>query len=116
MNDLAKTVDASLAGVPDLGYKPVPDVFKLPPGLNFGPCSSVAVTAKGNLLVFNRSAHALMEFNATGKYLRTLGQGLFSNPHGLRVDEDDNIWLTDTASHIVVKMSSKGRVLMMLGI
>jgi len=72
MNDLASAVHTSLAGVPDLGYKPVPDVFKLPPGLNFGPCSSVAVTSKGNLLVFNRSAHALMEFDGKGKYLRSL--------------------------------------------
>ena len=32
------------------------------------------------------------------------------------MDEDDNIWVTDTGSHIVVKMSPKGRILMMLGI
>lgn len=116
MNDLASAVHTSLAGVPDLGYKPVPDVFKLPSGLNFGPCSSVAVTSKGNLLVFNRSAHALMEFDGKGKYLGSLAQGIFTLPHGLRVDGDDNIWLTDTGSHIVVKMSPKGRVLMVLGI
>ena len=70
MNDLAETVRASMAGVPDLGYKPVPDVFKLPPGMNFGPCSGVAVNSKGNILVFNRSAHALMEFDGKGKFLR----------------------------------------------
>ena len=116
MNDLASAVHSSLAGVPDLGYKPVPDVFKLPSGLNFGPCSSVAVTSKGNLLVFNRSAHALMEFDGKGKYLRSLAQGIFTLPHGLRVDDDDNIWATDTGAHIVVKMSPKGRILMMLGI
>src|SRR5688572_5416575 len=116
MNDLTKLVDASLAGVPDLGYKPVPDVFKLPTGLNLGPCSGVAVTSKGNVLIFNRSAHALMEFDGKGKYLRSLAQGIFTLPHGLRVDADDNIWATDTGSHIVVKMSPKGRILMMLGI
>ena len=32
------------------------------------------------------------------------------------MDGDDNIWATDTGSHIVVKMSPKGRVLMVLGI
>ena len=71
--------------VPDLGYQPVPDVFRLPTGMNFGPCSSVAVNSKGNILVFNRSAHALMEFTAKGKYLRSLAQGIFTLPHGLRV-------------------------------
>jgi len=110
------TVSNYPENAPDLGYKPVPDVFKLPPGMNFGPCSSVAVNSKGNLFVFNRSAHALMEFNGKGKYLRTLAAGVFTQPHGLRVDAEDNIWATDVGSHIVVKMDPKGRILMVLGI
>ena len=110
------TVSNYPENAPDLGYKPAPDVFKLPPGVNFGPCSGVAVNSKGNLFVFNRSAHALMEFSGKGKYLRTLGQGVFTNPHGLRVDAKDNIWATDTGSHIVVKMNPQGRILMVLGI
>ena len=107
---------AAMPGVPDLGYRPVPDVFRLPQGMNFGPCSGVAVNSKGNILVFNRSAHALIEFDARGKYLRTMGEGVFSNPHGLRVDAEDNIWATDTGSHIVVKMNRHGRILMVLGV
>ena len=116
MNKLMDAVHASLAGVPDLGYAPAPDPFKLPPGMNFGPCSSVAVNSKRNILVFNRSARALLEFDGKGKYLRSLADGIFTNPHGLRVDADDNIWATDTGSHIVVKMSARGRILMVLGI
>ena len=104
------------ANAPDLGYQPVPDIFKLPPGMNFGPCSSVAVASKGNILVFNRGAHSLMEFNGKGKYLRSLAQGVFVNPHGLRVDAEDNIWTTDTGAHFVTKMDPKGRILMVLGV
>jgi DNA-binding beta-propeller fold protein YncE len=107
---------ANRDGVPDLGYKPVPDIFKLPQGMNFGPCSSVAVTSKGNILVFNRSAHALLEFTGKGKYLRSLADGVFTLPHGLRVDAEDNIWATDIGSHIVVKMNPKGRIQMVLGV
>jgi DNA-binding beta-propeller fold protein YncE len=110
------TVSTYPENTPDLGYRPVPDIFKLPPGVNFGPCSSVAVNSKGNLFVFNRSARALMEFNGRGKFLRDLAQGVFTLPHGLRVDAEDNIWATDTGSHIVVKMDPKGRILMVLGI
>ncbi len=110
------TVSTYPENAPDLGYRPVPDVFKLPPGVNFGPCSGVAVNSKGSILVFNRSARALMEFNGRGKYLRDLAQGVFTLPHGLRVDAEDNIWATDTGSHIVVKMDPKGRILMVLGI
>ena len=110
------TVSPYPENAPDLGYKPAPDIFKLPPSMNFGPCSSVAVNSKGNLFVFNRGAHALMEFTGKGKYLRTLGAGVFSQPHGLRIDADDNLWATDVGSHIVVKMDPRGRILMVLGI
>ena len=110
------TVSEYPENAPDLGYMPVPDIFKLPKGVNFGPCSSVAVNSKGQILVFNRSAHALMKFDRQGNYIRSLGEGVFTNPHGLRVDAEDNIWATDTGSHIVVKMDPKGRILMVLGI
>ena len=106
----------SSAPVPDLGYRPVPDIFKLPRGMNFGQCSSVAVNSKGNILVFNRGAHALMEFDGRGRYLRSLAQGIFTHPHGLRVDAGDNIWATDGTSHIVVKLDPRGRVVMVLGV
>jgi len=110
------TVSEYPENAPDLGYMPVPDVFKLPKGMNFGPCSCVAVNAKGQILVFNRSAHSLMKFDQRGNYIRSMAEGLFTNPHGLRVDAEDNIWATDTGSHIVVKMDPKGRILMVLGI
>jgi DNA-binding beta-propeller fold protein YncE len=109
-------VDASLSGIPDLGYAPVPDIFQLPPGTNFGACSSVAINAKGHIFVFNRGKHVLMEFDGEGKYIRSLADGMFSNPHGLRIDAEGNIWATDNTLHIVVKMDPNGRVLMVLGI
>lgn len=102
--------------VPDLGYAPVPDIFQLPEGVNFGPCSSVAVNSKGNILVFNRGAQALMEFDGDGKYLRSLAAGIFTLPHGMRIDAEDNIWATDIGSHIVVKMDPRGRIVMVLGV
>ena len=72
--------------IPDLGYTPVADIFKLPAGVNFGPCSGVAVNAKNNVLVFNRGGNALMEFDSGGNYIRTMARGIFTNPHGLRID------------------------------
>src|SRR4030095_9616860 len=112
MNDTAAALQSYLAGVPDLGYKPVPEVLKLPRGMNFGQCSGVAVNSKGNILVFNRSARALLEFDSRGRFLCSLADGIFTLPHGLRVDAGENIWATDTGSHIVVKMNSRGRILM----
>jgi DNA-binding beta-propeller fold protein YncE len=57
-----------------------------------------------------------MEFDAGGRYIRGFGEGLFDRPHGLRIDAEDNIWATDGGSHIVIKFSPQGRVLMVLGV
>jgi len=111
--------NASNAGelvAPDLGYEPAPDIFRLPQGVNFGPCSGVAVNSKGHIFVFHRSEHALLEFDAEGGYLQTHGSGIYSRPHGLRIDADDNIWTTDVGAHIVVKMNPRGRILMVIGV
>lgn len=102
--------------VPELNYRVVPDIFQLPEGINFGPCSAVAVRANGNILVFSRSEHALMEFNPEGMYLKTMCRGMFDNPHGLKLDSEGNIWATDTVGHIVVKMDPQGRIRMVLGV
>jgi hypothetical protein len=39
---------------PDLGYVPVPNVFRLPPNANFGAVSGVAINSKGNIFVLSR--------------------------------------------------------------
>ena len=63
----------------------------------------------------------------TGRPIRSIGQGLFAMPHGLHVDRDGNVWVTDTAvakhggpkgepkGEQVIKMSPDGKVLMRLG-
>jgi DNA-binding beta-propeller fold protein YncE len=84
--------------------------------MNFGQCSGVAVNSRGHIFVFHRSDQALLEFDKGGKFMRALGQGMYSRPHGLRVDSEDNIWTTDIGSHIVVKMSPRGRIVMVLGV
>ena len=104
------------AGTPDLGYQPVPDIFDLPQGMNFGACSGVAVNSKGHIFVFNRGRHVLMEFDGKGKYIQSLAEGVFTHPHGLRVDAEDNLWATDGGSHFVAKLDPRGRVLMILGV
>jgi DNA-binding beta-propeller fold protein YncE len=105
----------STPAIADLGYHPVADIFKLPAGINFGPCSAVAVNAQNHILVFNRSEQALMEFDQDGNHLRSLARGVFTNPHGLRIDKQGNIWATDTQAHLVFKMNAEGRIQMVLG-
>ena len=100
---------------PELDYVPVADPVTLPAGTLMGPPASVGFDSRGHLWVLNRGAAPLMEFDSDGKFLRALGQGLFTRTHGLRIDGEDNLWVTDVAAHIVVKLSPQGQVLLTLG-
>jgi DNA-binding beta-propeller fold protein YncE len=101
--------------VPELPYRVATDFFQTPPSVPQGEVSAVAINSKGHIFVFQRGKPSLLEYDATGKYLRSIGEGLFTVPHGLRFDADDNIWITDTGSHIVLKLDPDGHVLMVLG-
>jgi len=101
--------------VPELGYTVQPDFFSPPPGGNFFEASSVAINQQGHIFLFHRRNPMLLEYDSTGKFLRTLADGVFDHPHGLRIDSAGNLWATDDGSHFVVKLSPAGQVLMVLG-
>jgi len=103
-------------GISMLDYVAVPDDFKLPPGMNFGGVSGVAINSKGHIFLLHRGPAPLMEFDADGNFIRALGDGMFERAHGLRIDADDNIWATDVGAHVVYKLSPEGRLLMVLGV
>ena len=106
---------AQMEKAPDLSYKPVPANLTLPDGMKMGAPSSVAIDRSGHMLVFNRGEHPLMEFDAQGKFVRAFGEGMYVRPHGMRIDPDGNIWMTDVNGHTVTKMGATGEVLMTLG-
>ncbi len=53
--------------------------------------------------------------NETGKMINSWGANYFIMPHGLTVDKDNNIWVTDVGLHQVFKFSHEGNLLMKLG-
>ena len=62
----------------------------------------------------------IVQFDATGKFLRSFGKGTIVTPHKLAVDRDGNIWVTDigTAPGLgqqVLKFNPKGEIVMRLG-
>ena len=107
---------AQAAAAPLLDYVAVEDSFSLPAGMTFGSTSGVAIDSKGHIFVLHRGPKPLLEFDAGGRFVRALGEGLFDRPHGLRIDAQDNIWTTDVRSHVVYKMSPQGRILLVLGV
>jgi DNA-binding beta-propeller fold protein YncE len=106
--------EASLAD-DEAGFRPVPDFLKLPEGWTLGSCSAVAVNRLGEILLLHRGKHPLIGFDADGRFLRSWGDDLIQSPHGLRVDQDDNVWVTDIGSHRVFKFDPSGKLLLSLG-
>jgi sugar lactone lactonase YvrE len=104
---------------------------KLPNGRKWGAAVSVAIDRDGkSVWVFDRCETAtdcskskldpIMKFDATGKMVKSFGGGLFNYPHGLHIDRDNNIWVTDARGengkgHTVMKFSQDGKLLMTLG-
>ena len=96
-------------------FMPVKDFPMLPAEYSLGPCSAVATNSKGELLLFHRGKHPILCVDAGGKLLRSWGDEHIGKAHGLRVDRQDNVWVTDIARHRVLKFDSAGKLLLSLG-
>jgi DNA-binding beta-propeller fold protein YncE len=103
---------------PEIAFESVPNPLSIPANLYLGEVAGVAVNSKGHIFIYTRSGHTqLHEFDASGKYIRTIGNDLygFVFAHVVRIDKDDNIWCVDEGSNMIIKFSPEGRVLMVLG-
>src|SRR5579872_2452969 len=59
-----------------------------PPDYGTKAVSGVATDATGQVFVFQRTAHPVLVFSREGRYLRSWGEGVFTNPHGCRIDPE----------------------------
>jgi hypothetical protein len=124
---LVGSVYAQQTTVPEIRYHSVPDFLKLPTNLYFGEVPGVAVNSKGHIFVFSRgnstgpaygaTAAQLLEFAADGTFVREIGHNLYawSFAHTVKIDPEDNIWVTDKGSDMVIKFNPEGRVVMVFG-
>ncbi len=113
--------------VPVIPFDSVPDPLHLPSDMYLGEVAGVAVNSKGHVFVFQRgntkgpayaaAAAQLLEFGPDGSFIREIGKNLYawSFAHAVRIDPQDNIWVTDKGSDMVIKFSPEGRVLMVFG-
>ena len=62
----------------------------------------------------------ILKFDPSGKLLTSFGASMFVFPHGISMDSDGNVWITDGQGRDgkgrqVFKFSPDGKVLMALG-
>lgn len=117
----------------NLQYELVNNWPQFPAAFILGDVTGIGIDTAQNIFIFHRAerdwtalssipdtpiaAKTILELDrTTGKIINSWGAGLFLMPHGLTVDKDNNVWVTDVGSHQVFKFSHEGVLLMKLGI
>lgn len=81
----------------------------LPAGYEWGQIGAVAVDSKNQVYTFSRTDHPLMVFDKDGNFLRSWGEGVFKDAHGLCFDAQDNMYFVDRGSQVVMKFNADGQ-------
>jgi DNA-binding beta-propeller fold protein YncE len=97
-------------------YRVVENWARLPEGWAFKDVAAVACDRQDQVYVFNRGEHPMMVFDREGKFLRSWGEGQYPRAHGLHIDAEGNLYLTDDGGHFVRKCTPEGKVLLELGV
>src|SRR5919198_1540439 len=96
----------STATVPDLPYKlvewPTPPATAAgaPGAWNFIQVASVAISPRGTILVLHRGAHPIMEFESSGKFVRSWGDGMISEGKVAAIPRSN--WAPDRSRYAAV--------------
>jgi DNA-binding beta-propeller fold protein YncE len=134
-------------------YRLVENWPSLPASMNggrWGEVIRVHVHSDGNIWIFHRCFNTvppgsatcigrgtanppILQFDPSGKLLKSFGAGMFGYPHGFTVDRDGNLWVSDVndsdtvlgmparnaagvvLGQEVLKLDQSGKVLMTLG-
>ncbi len=114
--DVWATAQEKAEGLKESSYRVDASFPQRTDGLVWQATSAVAIDSRGNIFVFHRAKEPILKFDRSGKLMRAFGEGLFVSPHGMRIDDQDNLWVTDNANHTVVKLNAEGQVLLSLGV
>jgi sugar lactone lactonase YvrE len=123
-------------------YRSLENWAKLPDGRSWGSTSGVGIDPDGTSVWVAERCGAfappslmkpgtpfacdgsnlppILKFDASGTLVKSFGAGLLLFPHGLTVDREGNVWVTDGLGkdgkgHQVFKFSPDGKVLLTLG-
>ena len=107
---------AVILGSGEHRYRVVENWARLPEGWEFKDAAAVACDSKDRVYVFNRGEHPMIVFDREGNFLKSWGEGSYPRAHGLHIDANDILYLTDDGGHVVRKCTTEGKVLLELGV
>ncbi len=110
-------------------YEEVKGWPNLPPSVQLGEAAGVAVDVNGHVFIFHRPGRGfaitettklaeptVLEIDAkTGKLISSWGANMFLVPHGITIDGQNNVFLTDAALQQVFKFTHDGKAIFALG-
>src|SRR6202140_3492164 len=121
------------AQAPEIPFDSVPNALQLPADTYLGEVGGVATNSRGDIFVYTRTGHPtvtigaarpfahggsrLFQFDRNGKFVREIGKNSYGFMYAaqVRVDPNDNIWVVDQMTNMVIKFDPQGRLLMLLG-
>jgi peptidylamidoglycolate lyase len=111
-------------------YKLVEEWPQIPDTCHLGEPAGICISNQQHIVIFHRAGRKWMTpmpdtcidkdtihviDRDTGCVLKTWGAGRFIMPHGLDVDWESNLWITDVALHQIFKFNIDGKLLMQIG-
>src|SRR3984957_19623240 len=130
---LGAALAMSAQDAPEIKFDSVPNALQLPAGLYLGEVGGVATNSHGDVFVYTRTGHPtitigtarpfahggsrLFEFDRNGKFVREIGKDSYGFMFAaqVRVDPNDNLWVVDQMTNMVIKFDPQGRVALLLG-
>jgi len=98
-----------------MNFEPIDGWGKLPEGWRYVEAAGVAVDRKDDVFVFTRGEHPVIVFDREGRFLRSWGEGSVRRAHGITIDPDEMVWLTDDLHHTIRKFTPDGQLLLVIG-
>jgi NHL repeat len=117
---------------PEIPFNAV-NPLNLPDDIYLGEVGGVATNSRGDIFVYTRTGHPtisigtarpfahggsrLLQFDRSGKFVREIGKDSygFLFAQQVRIDPQDNIWVVDQMSNMVIKFDPEGHIALLLG-
>ena len=132
----SSVIDPAKNNLPNLHTTVIKEWAPLPDDRSWGSTAGIDLGPDGHIWAYDRcgafglaggcntsNVDPVLKFDRfTGNVLTSFGKGLFVLPHGMHVDKEGNVWVTDsqgnpeeTKGHQVIKFSPQGEILLRLG-